>query len=285
MKISGTINPKNEQRRGLELRSRLGLLIRRSLVRAQVGEPYKSRGCEFLAAPFSLLGARVSGVCLIFATLAACGGGGTAAPEAAPLAVDPPKLIVLGNSITYAPATPSLDWDHSSGMGASDAAHDFAHMVGAGLGATVTATNVSRQGIEGNGAVDPINAVTGSPAADVIAQNTEAIDARTAVVVQLGDNVQPDYLPTFGVVYGQLLDAIVRKGGRLVCVSTWWRDASKDSVMQSACTIRGGRWVDIGDVYPMRKDDLGRYSNASVEAHPHDWSMAVIAERVSAAMR
>jgi hypothetical protein len=192
---------------------------------------------------------------------------------------------VLGNSLTYAPATPSIPWDHSSGMAASDEAHDFAHLVGAALGAVVTATNVSRQGIEGTGALDPINTVTGGPVADVIAQNTEAIDARTAVVVQLGDNVQPDYLPTFGVVYGQLLDAIARKGGRLVCVSTWWRDASKDSVMQSACTIRGGRWVDIGDVYPVRKDDVGRYSNASVDAHPHDWSMAQIADRVISVLR
>jgi hypothetical protein len=43
-KISDSKTPESEHWRGFAARSVVGLLIRRSLVRAQVGEPYKTTG-------------------------------------------------------------------------------------------------------------------------------------------------------------------------------------------------------------------------------------------------
>lgn len=215
------------------------------------------------------------GACALVA-LTACGGGGTEDPQ------ELPKLLVLGNSITFAPATPSLPWDHGSGMAASDAAHDFAHLVGTSLGAAVSAINVSRQGLEGNGIVDAINQVTVYPVTAAIAEDIAGVDAQTTVIVELGDNVQD--IAAFTPVYGQLLDA-ASKGRRLVCLSTWWRNDAKDAMMKTACLAHGGAWVFIGDILPVRQDDVGRYSNPAVDGHPHDWSMGMIAQRVLVALR
>jgi Rieske Fe-S protein len=72
-----------------------------------------------------------------------------------------------------------------------------------------------------------------------------------------------------------------------VCVSTWWEEPSKDAVIASACEAHGGRYVYIGDILtdPANRDRLEgpQYTDASVQDHPHDWSMARIAERIVAA--
>lgn len=209
--------------------------------------------------------------------LSACGGGGTA---------EPLKLRVLGNSLTYAPATPELGWTHDGGMAASDAAHDFAHLVAHELNAELTAINVARLGLEGNAATDPINRVTESPIADAIAQAAAGVDGSTIVVVQLGDNATAATLPAFSSNYRQILVAVA-PASQIVCVSTWWRDDAKDAAMHEACDRAGGRWVAIGDVhadpaYPDR--DSTAYADPRVNRHPHDFGMARIAERVIAAV-
>jgi hypothetical protein len=103
----------------------------------------------------------------------------------------------------------------------------------------------------------------------------------TAVTVQLGDNAQAS--SGFAAAYGRLLDA-VGHAARLACVSTWWENPSQDAVIKQQCEARGGTYVYIGDIFPTRQDDVGRYVNAGVDRHPHDWGMARIAERVAAAL-
>jgi len=220
---------------------------------------------------FSLL--RPALAALAAAVLTACGGGGSDAEPVPPASVDlpaPTSLVVIGNSITLHPINESIQWTHASGMAASDAAHDYAHLVAAGLGlSTVSARNVA--------------VLERAETADLslIPSATSGIDARTAVVLQLGDNAVVTGSPAFTASYSALLAAVSARQS-LVCLSTWWWDSGKDAMIKAQCEAHGGRYVFIGDIYPTRADVIPAGENPAVVDHPHDPSMAVIAQRVLA---
>ena len=155
-------------------------------------------------------------------------------------------------------------------MAASAPEKDFAHLTAAALHLPLTALNFSP--LE----KDPPGNVWQIPS------YVQGATSRTAVVVELGDNVAEGGAPAFAPAYSALLDSL--HVAKLVCVSTWWRDDAKDAVIRQACTNHGGTFVFIGDIYPARADDIGRYANVDVDRHPHDWSMQHIAARVTAAL-
>lgn len=188
---------------------------------------------------------------------------------------DATKGVFIGNSITDSPANPAVGWDHTSGMAASSAQTDYAHTVGEALHLWAP-SYVNFAALERD------------PAANLarIAELTAGIDHLTAVTIQLGDNVAPDRLADFKPAYEALLDAASR-GRTLVCVSTWWELWAKDTMIKDACEARGGTYVYIGDIRydPKNRDQFEgpQYADPSIQDHPHDWSMARIAERVIAA--
>lgn len=194
---------------------------------------------------------------------------------------------MIGNSLTFVPAMPALGWTHDGGMAASDAAHDFVHLVAAQRGLTLAAAR-NEASIERNLA-DPINSIDlTTPMAQLIAGAAAGIDAKTAVVVELGDNVAESGVADFAVNYGRLLDAVVAaKPAKLLCTSRWWQLVDVDDVLKAACVAHGGTFVDIGDIYPTRADvPLPGEDPATsiIWTHPHDASMAEIARRVAAAL-
>lgn len=206
-------------------------------------------------------------------TLTACGGGGSSDTPAPP--PPPPAkataLLVLGNSLSIHPIDASLGWDHVSGMAASDAAHDFVHIVAAGLGATPTALNI------GQLELTPVES------APLIPTSTASIDAHTAVMVQLGDNGGAAFVAGFPAAYNALLDAAAGAKS-LACLSTWRQNDAKDALMKAACEAHHGKFVYIGDIFATRTDVIAPGENAGVASHPHDASMAVIAARILPAL-
>ena len=189
-------------------------------------------------------------------TLAACGGGGGSQPVT--------SLLFLGNSLTYRePFTEDGGWP-GGGMAASSLSNDYAHLTGAALGLPVATYNVA-EGVEHSKAFQMPD-----------------VPKDSAVVVELGDNAPADNLAPFAASYTNLLDAVA--GHELVCVSTWWRNDQKDAIIKDACRAHGGTFVYIGDLFPVRQDDVGRYANPDVDAHPHDWGMSMIAQRVIQAL-
>jgi hypothetical protein len=191
---------------------------------------------------------------LTVAALTACGGGGSSYPEQ-PKYTD---LVVLGNSITRHPPLASIGWSGDWGMAASAQDKDFAHRVGAALGVPVSASNVSR--------------VTEVDPTAELPQVT--LGARTAVVVELGDNGLP-------AKYGELL-ASLKGASKLVCTSTYWQKNDRDQVMKPLCEAAGGTWVYIGNIY---RGAQGSWTNYDVANHPGDVEMALIAERIVQALK
>lgn len=199
--------------------------------------------------------------------------GGSSVPAPAVKAA-PTDLVVIGNSLTKYGPVPSIDWYGSWGMAASAGDKDFAHLVASSMHLPLTsATSFSA-----------LELTPAASAADIPAM-AMPVKSTTMVVIQLGDNVQLSVVPDFAPQYGKLLDA-VNKARMLICTSTWWKDDTKDAVIKTACTEHGGRYVFIGDIRtdPANLDGLGvPFSNADVNAHPHDWGMARIAERIVSA--
>jgi hypothetical protein len=197
-----------------------------------------------------------------------------ATPEA-PLTPIATNIQVIGNSLTRHPPLPSIGWSGDWGMAASSQANDFSHVTATRLGLPVTATNFVDLERDSTAATSQI--------ADVV----RSITPTTLVIVELGDNAPPAKLSEFDPAYGKLLDAI--KGKKLLCLSTWWEVVAKDAIIRRQCESHGGQYVYIGDIYvtPGNPDRLEKQwaSSPDIDAHPHDWSMSKIAERVVAAFQ
>ncbi len=186
--------------------------------------------------------------------------------------VPPTDLVVIGNSLTRHGQLPTVDWYGDWGMAASVSSKDFSHLVSTSLNLPLSAA-INFSTLE----TSPIT-VLDSDILSIVAP----VKQSSMVVVELGDNVST--LEVFSPQYSKLLDS-VSQARLLVCTSTWWKDINKDAVIQAACAAHGGQYVFIGDIYtdPTNQDKQGvQFSNAGVNAHPHDWSMAKIAERIVA---
>ncbi|MET3373582.1 alpha-galactosidase [Variovorax boronicumulans] len=184
------------------------------------------------------------------------------------------RITFIGNSLTLHTPKKELGWSNSWGMAASAQDRDYAHRTGAALGLPVSVFNLAA--LES----DPENNLSR------IAEVTRDIRATTVVVVELGDNVQPASQEKFIDAYERLLDAA--KGLQLICLSTWWKNEPLDRVLEQQCVSHGGRYVHIGDIRAdaARLDAGGpQFSDPGVNAHPHDSGMAMISERIVAAVR
>ena len=199
--------------------------------------------------------------------LSACGGSDSAPQSGAQ------SITILGNSLAVQDPNPNVGWDHTSGMAATDAAHDYAHIVAQKTGLSLDVRNVVD--LER----DPLDTYF-----SVIPAATSKLNAHSAVVVQLGDELNVDKRADFVSAYSKLLDA-TNGVEILLCVSTWWADSVTDASIKAACSSHGGTYVYIGDIYPTRLDVIGSGESVAVATRPHDPSMALIAQRIQGALQ
>ncbi|MBK9794918.1 MAG: SGNH/GDSL hydrolase family protein [Holophagaceae bacterium] len=197
----------------------------------------------------------------------------TTGQGSAPVTLPPKDLVVIGNSLTCHPPEPDLGWVDSWGMAASSAEKDFAHLIGFSFNIPVRTTYFLT--------IETTPNIAGGEIQSVAA----LVNSTSMVVIELGDNVNASTFADFKAQYVKLLDSV--KHARVwACTSTWWRDNEKDAFIKQACISRGGLYVFIGDIYtdPANQDSqCFQFSNPGVNSHPHDWSMARIAERICAA--
>jgi hypothetical protein len=182
-------------------------------------------------------------------------------------------VIVIGNSITRHDAMPSIGWYGAWGMAATSAENDFAHQTAAKLNLPlIDAINFSA--LEVTPSIEYVN----------IPKLTSSVTESSIVVIELGDNVQFNNLAIFAEQYNKLLDS-VKHAKKLVCVSTWWAAPATDALLEQACLEHKGVFVFIGDICPEEmKRRVAAYEIGSVDAHPHDWGMGEIADRIVAAL-
>lgn len=198
----------------------------------------------------------------------------------------PPKILFLGNSITFVGKQPWVGWNHEHGMAASDQSKDYVHQ---------TVRILKEKGLE----LEPVLGSRDCEICDgVIGEHIERLaDVREIkpryVVVQLGENADMVEIRSGRLTeqYGTLLQGLKDNGARKIyCVSNWDEDSLADVHNEAILrAIRKHRDVKVVDITALAKDkanygDSLLFPNADVRWHPGDRGMQGIAQAIASAI-
>lgn len=196
-----------------------------------------------------------------------------------PIAVQPPKrLLVLGNSLVLSPPDPLYDWWGYWGMAATDADHDFAHVLQGQLSGFYRAPVDLR--------ARHVKPMETRPDKFNLKQYRDEIKwGADIVVIRMGDNVGSNegIRQAYYAQMQELIEAVTKPGALLICTGRWYPEATVDAEQRAICEAHGGRWVVIADMYSESKyfaASEGNYSDEGVASHPGDVGHAEIAARI-----
>lgn len=198
----------------------------------------------------------------------------------------PPKILFLGNSITYSGKSEAHGWPHEHGMAASAPTRDYVHQ---------TVRILKEQGLE----LEPVLGSRDCQICDgVINEHLERIaDVRDIrpryVVVQLGENSSEVEVMSGRLTreYLALLEALKANGARRIfCISNWDEDtlatARNEAILRA---IRHFPDVKVVDISPLARDDANfgdsvLFPDKAVQWHPGDKGMEGIANALAKAI-
>jgi len=186
------------------------------------------------------------------------------------------KIAFIGNSLTLHAPSAEIGWLHNHGMAASQTGNDYAHQLLQLLRLTPAQAYVRN--------FYPFESDTAIAASHMQSLQEVLAKRPPLIVIQLGDNIgTQEQLNSFAHNLQLLVHAACAASPNVFCVSTWWQSPPKDYVIEKVCEIYGAHYVHIGDLFGSA-DNIDRaqptYAHGGVEAHPKDWGMAQIAERL-----
>lgn len=206
--------------------------------------------------------------------------------------LDASRILFFGNSITYHPTKTSIGWNGDWGMAASDADHDYVHLV-AGDIATVAGATPS---IMATYNLDWEQNYIAYDYGKSTFQSQLAFSP-SIVVVAIGENVDVAALNTtasqasFTTAFGNLLTQFKNNGNPTIFVrSEFWANSTKDDLLKQATAAAGAIFVDqstLGDNslnYAYSDPTNPWYGNATINTHPGDAGMKAIADSLFGAM-
>jgi FkbH-like protein len=190
------------------------------------------------------------------------------------------RIAFVGNGLTQHEPSPEIGWLGMHGMAASSSATDYVHLTLAQLGIQERDAYVRNF----------YSFETDRSMADSYMCSLQSVfDQRPLVfVIQLGDSVaDQEQLNSFAYNMKLLVSEAVKHTGRVYCISSWWHSEAKDFVIETVSKMYGATYVFVGDLYnhpnnPDRRNSL--HWHKGVEAHPQDWGMEQIADRLVSAI-
>ncbi|MQA42322.1 hypothetical protein [Rugamonas aquatica] len=186
------------------------------------------------------------------------------------------KIAFVGNSLTLHAPGIEIGWHHSHGMAASATGRDYAHRLMRQLRIE------PRQAYIRN--FYPFESDTTVADNHIRSLHGVLLQQPAVMVIQLGDNVRTQtQLDDFAHNLQLLVYAACTFSPNVFCVSTWWPRPATDSVIEQVCQLQGAQYVYIGDLFdsPLNVDRAHpTYAHIGVEAHPKDWGMEQISERL-----
>ena len=186
------------------------------------------------------------------------------------------KMLVIGNSITQHGPAPDIGWTNSCGMAASGTDKDYVHLLHAAL-------------CRHQPKPEP-ELVVRSMSAVKLPERLSQLRALAGVgadlvVIQMGDNLQPDQAnhETLRKPYELLIKSLRRADPEalLVVVSTWGGGANRDEMMALACR---NQYVPFVRIDHLIRDERNRavseerFEHSGVNWHPGDRGMKAIAD-------
>ena len=188
------------------------------------------------------------------------------------------RILVLGNSITYSPANPSIGWNGNWGMAASVVDSDFVHVLTKRLKAINPANEVLSKNIaEFEGNFDTYN----------IDANLKALrDTKPALIVlRIGENVTRN---TEAVLFEQKYQELLtyfkadNPSVKILAVGSVWPDRGMPTEVMK-------KYSDFVPLVFMQQDlsnfAFGKFADNGVASHPSDKGMATIANSIFKAVQ
>ncbi|MES2427686.1 MAG: SGNH/GDSL hydrolase family protein [Bacteroidota bacterium] len=182
-------------------------------------------------------------------------------------------ILILGNSITYAPADPSIGWNGSWGMAATTADKDYVHL----LTARFKASNNNSTLVAVNIAAFEV----GFDNYDLDANLKTYRDAKPdAIIIRIGENVtRNNDADLFEQKYVDLL-GYLRTGNpdvKILAVGSVWPDRDLANRVM-------GKYSDYITLISLQQSSpnfaYGLYDNYGVQTHPSDKGMQSISDMI-----
>lgn len=185
------------------------------------------------------------------------------------------KLVVLGNSITNAPAL-DQDWTAGWGLSSSTPEKDFVHILHAQLSTFLGYSPYFKT----FGIADFERNFNNYNLATLDFLDTIHPDI---ILLRIGDNIRFDYAidHKFWNHFENLLNFLQKRSHLIVCTSSWYYNKSVDDIMRACCNKYKVSFVDIS--YLASNSNAHAYSertfdNEAIGSHPGDKGMKDISD-------
>ena len=186
----------------------------------------------------------------------------------------PSNVLILGNSITFSPADPSLGWTGNWGMAASSADKDYVHILTANFkqqnaAATVTAMNIAafERGY-GSFNLDSAFSAVAKTKPDLL-------------IIRIGENVAvPLNATVFDAKYQALINYFKAANPNVKVLgagSFWLLKDDVDAEMAKYSNFISLSYLLKADI---TTEAIGLYPNPAVQQHPSDKGMSEIAQAI-----
>lgn len=179
------------------------------------------------------------------------------------------NVVILGNSITYAPQNLSIGWNNNCGMAATQPENDYVHLLTGKLRkensrCTVTIKNIS-------------NFEREYSSYDFDGELKLLTDLKPdLLIIRIGENVDQASLDSlkFDLSYQTLIKRFkaVSPSVKILAVGSFWGNKPVDNIMQNH-----SKWVGLSFLMnDLSNQAFGIYTDLGVAAHPSDKGMKAI---------
>jgi hypothetical protein len=199
------------------------------------------------------------------------------------------RILFFGNSITYHPPKPEIDWTGAWGMAASDASHDYVHLLTGDIAAAAGATpeTMATYNLDWEQNYSAYNYGVSSFQSQLALRPNIVVVAVGENVVSLATSQSQD---SYAAAFRTLLTQFKNDGNPTIFVrSEFWADPTKDGIMKQVTESMGGIYVDLDNpgANPLyaASSELGNPWHATgFSSHPGDAGMQAVAESLFGSM-
>lgn len=187
------------------------------------------------------------------------------------------RVLILGNSITYHKANPSIGWGGNWGMAASREEKDFVHL----LGAKMREKQPNIEITVGNIANTFERKFWKTDTADFTNYRKSTPDL---IILKIGENINDSLSITksLDIHVEKLVNYVGHRNVRVCVVGSFWPKPHVNQVLEKLCTQNQWLYVSLGGLFENRKQNtaVDLYSDPGVGKHPSDIGMLAISDRI-----
>lgn len=188
------------------------------------------------------------------------------------------KVLILGNSITYHGAKPSIGWSGNWGMAASKAEKDYVHI----LQSRIKQARPGSLFKYGNIAATFERQFWKYNPQDFKSYQTFGANL---IILVIGDNINKALAVRLGL--GSQLEQFVkelssRENLEVFLVGSFWPNREVNHIMKATAEKNNWLYVDLGGLYDEKDKNtaVNQFQDKEIGMHPSDQGMEGIAQRI-----